>query len=494
VAVVQATARHRGALEDEGLVHQALGATRRDLRLASAVALTIPAMLAGLGAAIGGTAAGKIGPIGAISNYEPNVGWAPNVSVVCLGAALTSATMLIAAVVAATPRRAESATLLRRERRVVAWLGRFGGRPPIAAGLRFALDPGRGARSVPVRSAITGAVIGVVAVVAGSVFIASLGRLIDSPARAGLPYDVLISNSSADVRDEVLLEPGVGAVAEVSVASFEIEGRSISVHAVTPARGRVDIDLVAGRLPRTPDEITLGLRIAAELGVGLGDTVTARDRQGRPRELGVVGVGVVPVLNGEQLGMNALLTPAGQQAVAVSEPFDSLAVMAAPGTDPRELGERLAERYEAGPGATPTEVDNLDQLGSLPALVAVLLGLIGLIALAHAMILLVRRRQVDLALLQAIGLERRQIRAVVVTAAITVGAIGVLVGIPLGLAAGSTLWRLTATGAFVAPDPLLRWWVLVAAAGATGVVSTIAALLPAQRASRIAPVVRLRRE
>src|SRR4029078_11440349 len=54
--------------------------------------------------------------------------------------------------------------------------------------------------------------------------------------------------------------------------------------------------LVAGSLPRHRGEIALGRLTERSLGVGTGDMVTARDNDGRPRPLEVVGTVVLPGL------------------------------------------------------------------------------------------------------------------------------------------------------------------------------------------------------
>ena len=85
-----------------------------------------------------------------------------------------------------------------RESSVVNRVSRVGGSPPTVLGLRFALEAGRGARAVPVRSAIVGATVGVAGVVAGLVFVSSLDRLIESPARSAIPFDVGIADVTRD--------------------------------------------------------------------------------------------------------------------------------------------------------------------------------------------------------------------------------------------------------------------------------------------------------
>ena len=58
--------------------------------------------------------------------------------------------------------------------------------------------------------------------------------------------------------------------------------------------------------------------------------------------------------------------------------------------------------------AVPVAVQNLEQLGGLPAGVAALVGSIAVLALANALVVAVRRRRRDLAVLRAMGFTRRQ--------------------------------------------------------------------------------------
>ena len=49
-----------------------------------------------------------------------------------------------------------------------------------------------------------------------------------------------------------------------------------------------------------------------------------------------------------------------------------------------------------------------------------------------------------MAVLRALGMTRRQSRGVVVTQASLLAVVGLLLGVPLGLALGRTLWRVVA--------------------------------------------------
>ena len=495
VAVTQALARHHTASARARLVEQALGMTRAQQTAARLLSGLLPAALATALAAIGGLAASGIEPIGAVDLYEPHPGAAINVTVLVLGLAAVFTGVLAATALTGAMQARRRVDTAVRESSVVNRVSRVGGSPPTVLGLRFALEAGRGARAVPVRSAIVGATVGVAGVVAGLVFVSSLDRLIASPARSAVPFDVGIADvTREDLEGDILDDPVVGDVSVTETAPLLLDGITVDGHALDDLRGSLEIGLEEGRFPRTPDEITLGLRAARDLDVDAGDTITSRRPGGQERELAVVGVGVVPTFNGEELGLNALLTPEGLEANGIAAPFSGAAVEVAPGHDVDELRELLASRFEADSQAVPVAVQNLEQLGGLPAGVSAIVGSIAVLALANALIVAVRRRRRDLAVLRSMGFTRRQTAVSVVVMSLAIVTIGVLVGLPVGLAVGATLWRLTASGAFVLSDASFRWELLLLPVVGSVAIALVAALLPARQAARQSPATGLRTE
>ncbi len=100
----------------------------------------------------------------------------------------------------------------------------------------------------------------------------------------------------------------------------------------------------------------------------------------------------------------------------------------------------------------------------------------------------IARRTGEIGIRMALGAERRDVAAMVLREAIVLVSIGVVIGLPLSLAAGrvvsSQLFGITGT------DPL-------AISGATTILLATAALasyFPARRASRVDPMVALRHE
>jgi hypothetical protein len=484
-AVVQALARHHTATAGARDVERALGLTRTQRTGARLLTGLIPAGLAVLLALAGALVAARIEPIGAIHLYEPHPGSSLNLAVTAIGLSAVLVVVLAASALTSNAGRARRGDAPRESSLVTRVTG-LGGSPPTVLGLRFALEPGRGARAVPVRSALTGAMVGLAGVVAGLVFVASLDRLVSSPSRSAVPYDVYIADVTTDAleREGILEHRLVGDVSLIESAPVDAGGLDLAGHALRDLRGSVDIGIERGRLPRTPDEIALGLRAARDLDVDVGDVVTVRAAGGGARDLAVVGTAVVPPFNGEEMGLNALFTPEGLGAsAATSDAFTGAAVEAASGADAAELAGMLEELFEASPQNPPVSVQNLDQLGRLPGAVAALVGSVAVLAIANALVVAVRRRGRDLAVLRAIGFTRRQSGASVVVMAMTIVALGSLVGVPVGIAIGSTLWRATADGAFVLSDPSVRLPHVVLPVVGAVLVALVAAAIPAARAA-----------
>jgi predicted lysophospholipase L1 biosynthesis ABC-type transport system permease subunit len=94
----------------------------------------------------------------------------------------------------------------------------------------------------------------------------------------------------------------------------------------------------------------------------------------------------------------------------------------------------------------PVEIDRLRQVDWLPVALTLLLGAFALLAVGHGLVTGVRRRRRELALLKTLGFVRRQVRATIGWQATALAAIGIVVGVPLGLVAGTLVWRAVADG------------------------------------------------
>jgi predicted lysophospholipase L1 biosynthesis ABC-type transport system permease subunit len=143
---------------------------------------------------------------------------------------------------------------------------------------------------------------------------------------------------------------------------------------------------------------------------------------------------------------------------------------------------------------SPPVVSNLDLVDQAPYLLAGYLALLGVAASAHAIVTLVRSRRTEMATLRGLGFERRQVRTTVVAHALTVAAIGGVVGLPLGLAVGRLAWRLVAGGLGFATDPRNPTVALLATPPGALALAAAIALGPALWAARQRPGTILRTE
>jgi hypothetical protein len=137
------------------------------------------------------------------------------------------------------------------------------------------------------------------------------------------------------------------------------------------------------------------------------------------------------------------------------------------------------------PPDTPPDVTNLRNVRRLPLFLAGFLVVLALGAVAHALLTGARSRSHDLAVLRALGLTPGQAASCVTWQAATIGAVALLVGIPLGVVLGRQVWRLLADSlSFVYVGPVAGVVLLVLIPVAL-VVLGVMAIWPARDAARL---------
>jgi len=128
---------------------------------------------------------------------------------------------------------------------------------------------------------------------------------------------------------------------------------------------------------------------------------------------------------------------------------------------------------------TPVSLVNFGEAVDFPLILGLMLGVFGAATLVHLLVVSVARRRREIGLLKALGFVNGQVGAAVCWQATTVGAVGIVVGVPLGVAAGLVVWRAFATNLGAVPDAVVPVWVIAALAGGVLVVANLLALLPA---------------
>jgi FtsX-like permease family len=395
------------------------------------------------------------------------------------------------------------------------------GLPPTALiGIRHAVERGRGGQ--PVATALLGTVLAVAALSATAVFGASLAHLISSPGLYGSPFQVYFAPDGTDRAPEVITGPLLtslrrdGAIERITLAAYEeitVNGRHVPALAVTPVRGPVLLSAVAGRPPRGDREIMLGAAAMRSTGARLGGyvQVTVADPDGKPHtsRFHVIGraslnAGAGTTQNGAAVTIGALTAaqcPAGagqlacQRAVRRGIDFEVL-VRAAPGLAGAAALARHIRQYPSyayRPG-TPAELVSFGQSVNFPLLFGVALSLFGAATMLHLLLVSVARRRRETALLKVLGFVRRQVAAAVCWQASSVALIGIVAGVPVGIAAGKAAWRLFAANFGVIPVEVIRPLLLLALAAGVLLAANLLAAVPALLAARSRPGQLLRAE
>jgi putative ABC transport system permease protein len=140
----------------------------------------------------------------------------------------------------------------------------------------------------------------------------------------------------------------------------------------------------------------------------------------------------------------------------------------------------------------PTNLVNFGQAVDFPLLLGVTLALFGAATLVHVLFVSVARRRRQFALLKVLGFVRRQVQWALCWQAMTVAVVGVVIGVPAGIAIGQIVWRDFATSLGALPLAVVPVGSIVLL-GVVIVVGAVAlAFVPAVLAARVQPAEALR--
>ena len=174
-----------------------------------------------------------------------------------------------------------------------------------------------------------------------------------------------------------------------------------------------------------------------------------------------------------------------------------LLVRFAPGANRNAIEHHIATNPNLTSPTRPTvppEVDRLRQIDWFPTTLAALLAALALFAVGHALVTAVRRHRRDLALLKTLGFKRRQVRATIAWQATTLATVGLIIGIPAGLALGTLIWQHVANSIGVSTTTAVPALALLLTVPGVLLVVNLVAYFPANAAARTRPAVALRSE
>lgn len=504
--LAQAWARETAVDADDHSVLRSLGMTSGQLR-ATALARAVPVAGAAAGVSfIAALALSPLAPIGVARHAELEPGLALNGAYVGPGVAAVFLAIVLSATVAAW-WAARTSGLARRiggaknaGSRVADALAAARLPAPAVCGVRMGLESARGRSGVPLRSTMTSVVLGVATIAGVLCFSSSLGRLFDDPRQYGWNWDVQVGDPFAPAlgaeAQELIDHPAVRAASVASIARLQVGPLRVDTLATEPVRGGIEPAVVEGRAPQRPNEILLGTRTLRDLAVDVGSTV-AVGAGDRTVDMAVVGRGVFSEFSGaSRLGDGAAVTLEGLRQLAPETEPDVVLLQVEPTPGGRALLDRLRE---AGPAnvylpTKPADLTDLERVGGLPSVVAAIVTLMAVATLAHTLLTSVRRRRRDLAVLKVLGFVRSQVSATVAWQAGVIGAVAVVVGLPVGIAAGRWAWHLFAAQLGVPPQVRTPVLAMVCLAAATLILANILAAGPARMAARAHPSAILRAE
>jgi hypothetical protein len=517
---------------------------------ADPVTLTWDAMFGLLGAILLGAllavgvalALSPLAPIGPASQVDPSPGIAfdwtvlgPGIVVLILG--LGALTVALAYRTVARRRLSQRSEAIERGSSVVNAAARAGLPASAIAGLRFALERGHGRSAVPVRSALVGAALAVVVVVTTLTFASGLSTLESHPALYGWNWNYAIDsaggNSVPPAAARLLThDPDVAAWAGYNFAGVEIDDQTVPV-LLSQTHAGLNPPILSGHALDANNQIVLGAATLAALHKRVGDIVSVS--YGSPKDspvyvaptpLRIVGTATLPAI-GESgtlhpsMGTGAMISrgigsPAFKKAISQPDPnLDGLdvdvvrirqGVTPAAGLASLQRIAKTANKVMAadpeGQGDVyqvvgvqrPAEIVNYQSTGATPGILAAGLAVGAVVALGLTLAASVRRRRRDFALLKTLGFTRYQLAATVAWQASVAAFVGIVVGVPLGIALGRWLWDLFARGIYAVPQPSVPVLEVVVVALGALVLANLVAAVPGRMAARTRTALVLRSE
>ena len=137
---------------------------------------------------------------------------------------------------------------------------------------------------------------------------------------------------------------------------------------------------------------------------------------------------------------------------------------------------------------------NYQSTGASPGILAGGLAVGAVVALGLTLGASVRRRRRDIALLKTLGFTRRQLAVAVSWQASVAAILGIIVGVPSGIALGRWLWDLFARDIYAVPRPTVPVLEVLMVALATIVLANLVAAIPGRMAARTPTALVLRAE
>jgi putative ABC transport system permease protein len=306
-----------------------------------------------------------------------------------------------------------------------------------------------------------------------------------------------------DVQDAV---GGVGGLAHLVVNGKVVHfgGAPNLGFSVDPTRPELNtLTLVDGRWPG-PNQVVIDQATGHKKGLKVGQTIgiQANGPTLRMRISGFVHFGGAASLGGATLSGFDL--PTAQRLFQRVGKLDQIRAKAKPGVTPAQLAAEIRNVLPRGTqvrtGQAQARSDAKDTETFLNFLQDFLLAFggialfVGSFVIANSLSITITQRTRELATLRTLGASRRQVRRSIVIEGLAIGTIAAVVGIGVGLGLGIGLFRLFDAVGFTLPNNglVLHTRTVVVALLVGIVVTVVASLRPAFRATRVPPIAAVR--
>ncbi|MET9627344.1 FtsX-like permease family protein [Lentzea sp. NPDC006480] len=269
-----------------------------------------------------------------------------------------------------------------------------------------------------------------------------------------------------------------------------------------------DFNLKDGKFPAKADEAAIDVKTAQVAKLKVGDKLKLLDRDNAEHSFTIVGTYQQGASSISMSGSDhVIVSPEGLRTVIPDQRIYEIVAVAAPGVSQQQLVDKIktvvGSGYQVQTGEQLTQ-ETLAQVGDaaseiktfLLAFAAISLIVAGMV-IYNTFTILVAQRTKELALLRCVGADRSQVFRSVLAEALFMGLAASVLGILGGLGVSAGLQAFISTvggpGGEDSPIRLPISWVTIAAGFGVGVVVTVlSAVLPARRATKVAPVAALR--
>ncbi len=263
------------------------------------------------------------------------------------------------------------------------------------------------------------------------------------------------------------------------------------------------LTLVDGDWPG-PNEVVVDKETASKEDFEVGETigVQAEGPVERLRISGIIQFSSGLTIGGATLAGFDLAT--AQRLMGKEGQLDEIAVAAKPGVTPQAVIEQIREilppTAQVRSGAVQAADDAADTnefIGFLQAFLLAFGGIalfVGAFVIANSLSITIAQRTRELATLRTLGASRRQVLASIVVEALVIGIVASVIGLFLGLLLAKALFWLFDTVGFTLPNTglVFQTRTVVVALLAGILVTLLASLRPAIRATRVPPIAAVR--